>query len=78
MYSYSVVAIRQFGAFGDKKDRWLFHRGAGVSTVNLSVFSCVLFDKSKVINIYRYKSYHYTLEMLYVNFPNFNLVRDIA
>ena len=49
MYSYSVVAIRQFGAFGDKKDRWPFHRGAGVSTVNLSVFSCVQFDKRKFI-----------------------------
>ena len=33
-----------------RKDRWLFHRGAGVSTVNLLVFSCcVQFDKRKVV-----------------------------
>ena len=28
-----------------------FHRGAGASTVDLSVFSCVQFDKREFVNV---------------------------
>ena len=37
----NTICLTSFLIFRNKKDRWLFHRRAGVSTVNLSVFSLV-------------------------------------
>ena len=51
MYSYSVVAIRQNGASGEEKRPLTFRRGAGVSTVNLSVLSCYVQFDNRELNL---------------------------